>query len=702
MGSGYELIRSQISHDETTKEVEDARSGENDLKKRVDHVESLIVTSSDGITSMDGYDKNATGEGSILVTDPLNIAIAKLDNRIDSKAGGGHTHDYAGSKTPGGAANSAERLETARRISLVGDAVGFVDFDGGANVQIDTTLKRITRRDTTTAEKPNGGAGFDVIDVLVTDNEGRVLEVNTKTVTLPTDIMVTNELSHANKAYVTATTGLDTNTGTQVFNRGVYLDTIEGYLNAVQFNGRLNGNASSSSQLFTARNINDTLFDGTTDIVTNKWGRSRDISISDFDDSNMGDPISMDGSSDVIIKLPDIIKAELNGNADTSTRLQTGRAINGVFFDGTSDVDIPINSGDNVTLGGYVKPNTGGAIAPTDTLNSAIGKIEVNLDGKAPLNHNQASSTINAMTGYAISQTGGAILATDTLNVAIGKLEYELNSKTTNKITLGGYTKPNNTSPIVPGDTINQAFGKVEVALDGKAPLNHNQPSNTINALTGYTKPATTSALATTDTLNVALGKLERGLDGKANSSHNQASNTINALTGYVKGNNNGALATTDTLNIALAKLENGLDGKSNNGHTHNYAGSATSGGAANSAVKLQTARTIALAGDVQGSAAFDGTANVTINAKVVNSIAKVSLNRLVNDVTVTATTKTVNIGIANFDIASDVLNVYLAGVRLRPNVDYSFNATSITGLTDVEFVNGDVVSFEVIEVISQ
>ena len=51
--------------------------------------------------------------------------------------------------------------------------------------------------------------------------------------------------------------------------------------------------------------------------------------------------------------------------------------------------------------------------------------------------------------------------------------------------------------------------------------------------------------------------------------------------------------------------------------HTHNYAGSGSAGGSANSAVKLATARSISLGGDLSGSATFDGSANITISASV-------------------------------------------------------------------------------------
>lgn len=48
--------------------------------------------------------------------------------------------------------------------------------------------------------------------------------------------------------------------------------------------------------------------------------------------------------------------------------------------------------------------------------------------------------------------------------------------------------------------------------------------------------------------------------------------------------------------------------GAATSSHTHNYAGSSSAGGAANSAVKLATARTI-------NGVSFDGSANITITA---------------------------------------------------------------------------------------
>ena len=63
--------------------------------------------------------------------------------------------------------------------------------------------------------------------------------------------------------------------------------------------------------------------------------------------------------------------------------------------------------------------------------------------------------------------------------------------------------------------------------------------------------------------------------------------------------------------------LQTALNGKSPTTHTHNYAGSSSAGGVANSAAKLSTARTITLGGDLSGSTTFDGSGNVTLTATV-------------------------------------------------------------------------------------
>lgn len=61
-----------------------------------------------------------------------------------------------------------------------------------------------------------------------------------------TDNNVTNTLATTTKAYITGTTSSTTNTGTQVFDTGVYLDTTAGMLTATTFKGNLSGTASNA------------------------------------------------------------------------------------------------------------------------------------------------------------------------------------------------------------------------------------------------------------------------------------------------------------------------------------------------------------------------------------------------------------------------------------------------------------------------
>lgn len=134
------------------------------------------------------------------------------------------------------------------------------------------------------------------------------------------------------------------------------------------------------------------------------------------------------------------------------------------------------------------------------------------------------------------------------------------------------------------------------------------------NAL-GYTPPTTNTTYSTGTATRAGITKLyqETGihtdgamtqvaiteaLDGKANSTHTHDSDEINLPLGTngVLYNNNGDIAVSAVTYTELsyldgvnANVQNQLNGKASSAHTHNYAGSSTAGGSANSAVKLDT-----------------------------------------------------------------------------------------------------------------
>lgn len=70
--------------------------------------------------------------------------------------------------------------------------------------------------------------------------------------------------------------------------------------------------------------------------------------------------------------------------------------------------------------------------------------------------------------------------------------------------------------------------------------------------------------------------------------------------------------------------ITSALNGKSPTSHTHNYAGSSSSGGAANSANKLATARTVSGGTDIMLSFNYDGSGNSSANIGFYSSSASV------------------------------------------------------------------------------
>lgn len=91
-------------------------------------------------------------------------------------------------------------------------------------------------------------------------------------------------------------------------------------------------------------------------------------------------------------------------------------------------------------------------------------------------------------------------------------------------------------------------------------------------------------------------------------------------LDGIAQGANktvvDAALSSTSINPVQNKAVKAALDDKSDSDHTHNYAGSSSPGGAATSANKLATARTIKLTGAVNGQATFDGSKDITINVE--------------------------------------------------------------------------------------
>ena len=137
------------TNDFTTEEKNKLASIENGATKTI--VDDALNTSStnpvQNATVASAIDDINTRLGESSVSDQIAAYAAPIS----------HTHNYAGSSSAGGAATSAEKLSTARAITLSGAVNGSANFDGSGDTNISTTFpENITIPGTITANKVIG------------------------------------------------------------------------------------------------------------------------------------------------------------------------------------------------------------------------------------------------------------------------------------------------------------------------------------------------------------------------------------------------------------------------------------------------------------------------------------------------------------------------------------------------------------------
>lgn len=110
--------------------------------------------------------------------------------------------------------------------------------------------------------------------VTFTRGDGTTFNITTQDTNTNTDTKVTNTLNTTTKAYITGTTSATTNTGTQIFDTGVYLDTTAGTLTATKFNGPL---ANSLSIFGSTYNGSSAVTIGATGVTAGTYGPSSNV-----------------------------------------------------------------------------------------------------------------------------------------------------------------------------------------------------------------------------------------------------------------------------------------------------------------------------------------------------------------------------------------------------------------------------------------
>jgi hypothetical protein len=152
-------------------------------------------------------------------------------------------------------------------------------------------------------------------------------------------------------------------------------------------NGSVNGNAATTTKLVTSRNINGVAFDGTSNItITADAGTLTGTSLkSTVTSSSL---TSVGTLANLTVTNP--ISGSITGNAataslaSTATKLTTARNINGIAFDGTSNITVAASAGTltGTTLNATV---TGSSLTSVGVLNNATvnGKVIVGAAAEA-------------------------------------------------------------------------------------------------------------------------------------------------------------------------------------------------------------------------------------------------------------------------------------------------------------------------------
>jgi hypothetical protein len=572
-----------------------------------------------------------------------------------------------------GVAASATALETARTISVSGDATGSVSFDGTADVDIALTISN--------GSVENGM----LVNSAISFTDG----TNSESIALGQQIGFVGTLDKVDVAY-----DAESNTFTFSLPASITADLV--------------GNASTATALETARTLSvsgdatgSANFDGSANAdiaitiaagaVENSMLANSSIGFSDGVNSgskNLGEALTIAGTANEVevafadgafsVGLPDSITADVVGNASTATALETTRTISvsgdatgSVSFDGTANVDIALTISasaveNSMLSSSYIGFSSGGAVDNINLgENVAIIGTENEVDVEyaavnntftislpatinADLNGNAATASTadkwdNARTITLAGDLGGSVSLDGTSNVTLtatiqaGEVENAMlqNSSTsfsdgtaTQSIPLGQTLTVQGTASEVDVELAGSTF---TVGLPNSVTVNQDLTVNgTINGtLSGNATSADTADKWDTPRTVSLSGDVagSAAVDGSANvdiAITIQASAVENSMLlhsaitfgdgssteGIELGDSVSFVGTANEVDVAYDAASNTFTMGLPDTITADLSGNATS---ASSAAKWTTARTLSVSGDAAGSASIDGGANADI-----------------------------------------------------------------------------------------
>lgn len=245
------------------------------------------TTYSTGTSSTPGLAKLYTGTGS--ATDGTMTQKAITDG-LNSKSGIGHTHNYAGSGSAGGSANSAVKLDT----TTAGSATQPVYFSGGKPVACSYTLGKSVPADALFTDHTYGNmkgatsSSAGSAGLVPAPNIGEQLKFLRAdgTWVIPTNTTYsvgTTSYSGTTKLYTSTGSATDGTMTQNAITTALNGKSATGHTHNYAGSSSAGGNANAAVKLATARKIGSASFDGTTDITLSQMGVNVPVEITKAD-----------------------------------------------------------------------------------------------------------------------------------------------------------------------------------------------------------------------------------------------------------------------------------------------------------------------------------------------------------------------------------------------------------------------------------
>lgn len=408
------------------------------------------------------------------------------------------------------------------------------------------------------------------------------------------------------------------------------------------------GNAATATKLAATKTIHGVAFDG-----------SANIDLSEVVQDTVGAMFTSNTESGITVAYQDgdgtvdftvgTLNQSTTGNAATATTLATARTIQGVSFDGSANITTMTAgtgvavSGTAVSIGQAVatsdKPSfagvtlTGNSDVTGNIIPTANDTYDLGSSSKAWKDVYIGPGSLYVNGQKVVEDNSGTITvsADDNQNVAIstgGSGDIELSPTGTGQVEVKGPMQ------ITAGKAISSSDGNA-IAFSNQIDVDAIESRSTDTNLTLSANG--TGIVTVADALTVTGNLIVSGTTTTVNSETiNLADNIIVLNSDFTSGTPSqdtgfsvlrGGSATKSFIwdesedywsvgseTMVASTFIGNLTGNVT-GNTSGSSGSTT--GNAATATKLATSRTIALAGDVSGSAGFDGTGNISITATV-------------------------------------------------------------------------------------